>query len=77
MAPVDDLVALLADRGFPPPNLDMALGALTVAMGWRPGSGELLFAVGRMAGWVAHMLEAAAERPTRLRAVYTGRPPSR
>lgn len=69
---------LVTSRRLPPPNLDFALGALSVAYDLRPGSGEFLFALGRMAGWVAHGLEAAANPPSRPQAGYTGaRPASR
>jgi citrate synthase len=61
------------DRGLPPPNVDMALGAIVVGLGLPPNSGELLFATGRMAGWVAHALEAYAQgSPIRPRARYVG-----
>lgn len=60
-------------RGVAPANLDFALAALTHVLKLPVGSGEALFTVARMAGWLAHALEEYAERTDfRLRAVYTG-----
>ncbi|MHC5022173.1 MAG: citrate/2-methylcitrate synthase [Planctomycetota bacterium] len=39
------------------PTLDVGLVALRAALGLPRGSAAGLFAVGRMAGWVAHILE--------------------
>lgn len=69
---LDRLEIHLARKGLPPPNIDAALAALTIACGLRPASGEVLFAVARMAGWVAHAIEARSDKPVRLRATYTG-----
>jgi citrate synthase len=56
-----------------PATVDFGLVALTRALGMNAGSAALLFAVGRSAGWVAHVLEqrssAAVLRP---RARYLG-----
>lgn len=72
----DELVELCARRGLPAPNVDLALGALVRAAGWEPGSGQLVFAVARTAGWVAHALEEYARpSPLRPRARYVGPPP--
>jgi citrate synthase len=43
--------------GKPPPNVDMALVALRAALGMPRGAAAGLFAVGRAAGWIAHVLE--------------------
>jgi citrate synthase len=41
------------------------------------GAGEAIFAVARVAGWIAHALEEYDRAtPIRLRAVYTGPPPT-
>lgn len=48
-----------------PPNIDIALGALTWAAGLDPGS--QIFAIARVAGWAAHYAEELAERPVRFR----------
>jgi citrate synthase len=51
------LVAAGADLGLPPPTLDVGLVALTLCLGLPPGSATGLFAIGRSAGWIAHVLE--------------------
>jgi citrate synthase len=58
------------------PNIDTALVAAALAIGLPRGAGAALFAVGRTAGWVAHVLEQR-ESPTLLRprARYVGEPP--
>ena len=42
------------------------------------GATEGIFAIGRTAGWIAHVLEEYDERPLRYRprAIYTGPPPA-
>jgi len=76
VAPLRAILATAADRGLPPPNIDAALAGLTLALEAPVGTGELLFAVARIAGWLAHALEQYDE-PGLLRpkAVYTGPPP--
>ncbi len=60
-----------AERGLP--TLDLGLVALASALGLPPGSAAALFAVGRTAGWTAHVLEQrAAGFLLRPRARYTG-----
>ena len=56
------------------PNVDLALAVLSVATAMPADAGEVIFAVGRTAGWVAHALEEYAERPLRMRpsGQYTG-----
>jgi len=44
-------------QGHPPPNLDLALVALSAALGLPSGSALGLFAIGRCAGWIGHALE--------------------
>ncbi|MGW2817043.1 citrate/2-methylcitrate synthase [Streptomyces sp. NPDC001415] len=59
-------------------NVDLALAVMSVAFGMPTEAGETVFAVARMAGWIAHALEEYAERPLRMRPSghYTGpRPP--
>jgi citrate synthase len=53
-------------RGLPAPNVDLALGSLARALGMRRGTGETIFAVGRTAGWLAHIAEEYGE-PSALR----------
>jgi len=51
------LVEAVAALDGPPPTIDVGLVAITAALGLPLGSGPGLFAVGRCAGWVAHVLE--------------------
>jgi citrate synthase len=68
-AVIDATARLRGDR----PNIDAALVAACLALGLPPGAAISLFAVGRTAGWVAHVLEQR-ESPTvlRPRARYVG-----
>jgi citrate synthase len=50
----------MAESGHPPPNIDAALVALRAALGLPRGAAAGLFAVGRTAGWIAHILEQYA-----------------
>jgi citrate synthase len=78
LAVVDALVEATRRRGLPPPNVDLALAALGHVAGMARGAGEAIFAVARVAGWLAHALEEYERAtPIRLRAVYTGPPPTR
>ena len=65
---VHSLVELAADRAIPPPNVDLALAAMAWTTGMPEDTGQTLFAVARVAGWVAHYLEELGERPLRYRA---------
>jgi citrate synthase len=58
--------------GFP--NSDLAVSAMMHAYGFRPDTGEALFAIARIVGWTAHALEEYAEPGLRFRAagIYTG-----
>ena len=67
------LMAEVARRGLPSPNIDFALGVLASVSGMVTGAGEAVFAVARTAGWLGHALEEYARRtPLRPRARYTG-----
>jgi citrate synthase len=70
------LLALLdaaAAAGREPPTLDAGLCAITFALGLPRGSGAALFAIGRAAGWIAHVLEQrTADFLLRPRARYVG-----
>lgn len=63
-------------RGFPPPNFDMGIGALSFCAGMVPGAGQALFTLAKVAGWLAHAVEEYAD-PTRFRsrADYVGAAP--
>ncbi|MDN4595776.1 citrate/2-methylcitrate synthase [Leifsonia virtsii] len=73
-AAVAAVSAVLADRTGALPNVDLALGALTLATGMRDDAGEVLFATARTIGWMVHALDEYRERPLRLRPVgrYVG-----
>jgi citrate synthase len=65
---VESVVVLGAERGFPLPNVDLAVAALTFAAGVDPEFGGVVFKIARVAGWVAHYLEELTEKPLRYRA---------
>ena len=66
--------SLASERSDAPATVDFALGALTYLSGMDPQAGEVIFAVARTAGWIAHALEEYGEDPLRFRfrARYTG-----
>ncbi len=51
------LVAAMEAARRPLPGLDTGLVALSYGLGLPPGSASAIFAIGRVAGWVAHILE--------------------
>lgn len=66
------LADLMREQGLPP-TIDFALVVLTRALGMPPGAAALLFALGRSAGWVAHVLEQrGSDAVLRPRARYLG-----
>jgi citrate synthase len=71
-----DMVIVAADSF---PNVDLALAALMHAYGLRPDAGETIFALARVAGWLAHAVEEYREPGLRFRplGVYTGVRPER
>ena len=70
------LVQSAALAGLPAPNVDLALAALTRQLDLPDNTPEMLHAVARTAGWIAHYLEEAQERGLRFRptSVYVGPP---
>ena len=72
----DAVVATMRDRGLPFANIDFAIAALAERHEMTEEAGEIIFAIARIAGWLAHATE---EYPHRLRfrphGVYTGPPP--
>lgn len=66
---------VVADRGGAPANVDMALGTLTWLADMSRRAGEVVFAIARTAGWLAHAVEELDEPPLRFRprARYVGR----
>lgn len=73
---IDGLAEAMVRAGQPAPNLDFGLVALCAALSLPAGAPQALFAVGRLAGWVAHALEQRAQgyllRP---RSRYVPQPP--
>lgn len=57
MLPVKALASAMRDSGGDPPTVDLGLVALSRALVLPRGAAAYLFALGRMAGWVAHVLE--------------------
>jgi len=47
----------MREAGQPEPNLDAGLVAVCAALALPKGAAASLFAIGRIAGWVAHALE--------------------
>lgn len=66
---VHEVVQKTADRISAPHNIDFSLGSLTYVAGMEPDAGELIFALARVAGWVAHALEEYEEAALRFRPV--------
>ena len=74
---VERVLAIGEARGFPPPNVDLGLGALAFCAEMIPGAGQAIATLGKVAGWLAHAMEEYAE-PTRFRtrAAYIGSAPA-
>ena len=51
------LVDAMREAGLGAPTIDVGLAALGAALGLPPGSAVGIFAVGRSAGWIAHVIE--------------------
>ena len=74
----DALVAVMRERRLPFPNVDFAIAALAERHAMVDVAGELVFAVARTAGWLAHATEEYRHRLRfRPRGVYVGPPPTR
>lgn len=65
---LSETVQLAAAHGIPPPNVDLAMAALSWGTGMAPDAGRTLFSIARMVGWTSHYIEELAERPLRYRA---------
>ncbi|AGZ41612.1 citrate synthase family protein [Actinoplanes friuliensis] len=74
---LDALVTAMADHSGTAPNIDFALAAFALLHGLGADAGEVIFAVARTAGWIAHALEEYADQPSRFRPSgrYAGRTP--
>jgi citrate synthase len=62
-----EVLAAIAGRTGLAANSDFALGVMAFAGGMAPDAGEVVFAIARCAGWLAHALEEYAEAPLRFR----------
>lgn len=54
---VDAAIDAMRAAGHPAPTVDLGLVAAARAMGAPDGTATALFAIGRLAGWVAHVIE--------------------
>lgn len=74
MEVVDAAADVVGDAIGKYPNVDLSIAALTLGAGLAPDTGEVLFAVARTAGWIAHAIEEYGEAPVRFRprSVYVG-----
>jgi citrate synthase len=72
-AVVERIRELASERGFPPPNVDLGLGALSFCAEMPQESGQSIATLAKVAGWLAHALEEYAN-PSRFRsrAYYVG-----
>ena len=68
---------VIGERTDAIPNVDLAIGALTYLAGMPAHGGEVIFAIARTAGWLAHAMEEYGEKPLRFRtkAKYAGPTP--
>jgi citrate synthase len=66
VAAADAVLDHIARSGLPEANVDLGLAAFTRSAGMLPGAGEAIFAVARIAGWLAHSMEEY-RHPTPLR----------
>jgi citrate synthase len=72
-----DLIATVTAHGETFPNVDLMLATLVASGGMIEGSAEVIFAVARTAGWLAHAIEEYGHRLRfRLRAAYVGPAPA-
>jgi citrate synthase len=67
LAAVDAVADEVARRAGMRPNLDLALAALTLWAEMPDDAGSVIFAIGRIVGWISHAVDEYDERPMRLR----------
>lgn len=73
----DELVLIMRERGLPFPNVDFAIASFAERYDMIDNAGEVIFAIARTVGWLAHAIEEYRYRLRyRPRAVYTGTPPT-
>ncbi len=71
----EELVLIMRERGLPFPNIDFAIASFAERYDMIDNAGEVIFAVSRTVGWLAHAIEEYKYRLRyRPRAVYTGTP---
>jgi citrate synthase len=71
------LLDTVQQRELPFPNIDFALALLAESHDMVPGASELVFAIARVAGWLAHAVEEYEHHLRfRPRAVYVGPAPA-
>ena len=71
----EELLQIMRDRGLPFPNVDFAIACFAERYDMIENAGEVIFAVTRTVGWLAHAIEEYKHRLRfRSRAVYTGTP---
>ncbi|MEO6102303.1 MAG: citrate synthase family protein [Pseudoxanthomonas sp.] len=74
---LEDIIATSEDASGQRPNIDFMLAAICHAYGLPATPALVMFAAGRVAGWLAHALEQQAQgRLIRPRASYTGVAPA-
>jgi citrate synthase len=77
MAELDTILAVTEEVSGQHPNIDFMLAAICHANALPATPALVMFAAGRLAGWLAHALEQQAEgKLIRPRARYTGVPPN-
>jgi citrate synthase len=65
----DQVTRVITDHGTGFRNVDLALATLVVATGMAEEAGEVIFAIARIGGWIAHAIDEYAQPPLRLRPV--------
>ena len=69
----EELMLIMRERGLPFPNIDFAIAAFAERYDMIDNAGEVIFAIARTAGWLAHAIEEYRYRLRfRPRAIYTG-----
>jgi citrate synthase len=56
------LLDALREAGYPPPSVEVGLVAVSLALGLGRGVSAALFAISRLAGWIAHALEQRRDK---------------
>ncbi|GAA5199521.1 citrate/2-methylcitrate synthase [Microbacterium jejuense] len=64
---MDATAAEVARHAATRPNLDLALAALELWGDLDEDAGAVVFAIGRLAGWITHAVDEYAQKPMRLR----------